>query len=135
MILIINTADNKRVFIGLFDKGKLVAKKQFQARYRQAEKLLPQINRLLESRSHRLKDIKGIAVVNGPGPFTALRIGVATANTLAWALKTPIAGIKLSEFKNIDDLVEVSEVKIKKARPGHIISPFYGQKPNITLRK
>jgi tRNA threonylcarbamoyl adenosine modification protein YeaZ len=135
MILIIHTADAKQVFIGLVDKGKLVAKKKFQAQYQQAEKLLPQIDKLLKTHNLKLKTLAGITVVNGPGPFTALRIGVVTANTLASVLKIPVAGIKLTEFKNIDELIKISEGKIKKTKKGTIIEPFYGKEPNITLKK
>ena len=135
MILIINTADQKKVFIGLVDKGELVAKKKFQAQYQQAEKLLVEIDKLLSKQTCKLASLQAIAVVNGPGPFTALRIGVVTANTLAWALKVPVVGIKLPEFKNIDELVKISEKKIKKAKVGAIVEPFYGKEPNITSKR
>lgn len=135
MILIINTADQKRVFIGLINKDKLVAKKEFVAQYQQAEKLLTEIDRLLANQVCKLASLQTIIVVNGPGPFTALRIGVVTANTLAWALNIPVAGIKLTEFKNLEELVEISKQKIKKTKIGAIAEPFYDQKPNITLKK
>jgi len=133
MILIINTADQKQVFIGLVNKGELVTKKQFQAQYQQAEKLLIEIDKLIKRSA--IRNLKGVVVVSGPGPFTALRIGVITANTLAWALNIPVAGIKLTEFKNINELVEISEEKIKKAKVGTIVEPFYGKEPNITRKK
>lgn len=141
MILIINTADVKQVFIGIINKGKLVAKKNFQAQYQQAEKLLVEIDKLIKQST--IRNLKGIIVVSGPGPFTALRIGVITANTLAWALKIPVAGVKLTEFKNVDELVEISESKIKKVKKaprlrsgqGNMVEPFYGKEPNITMKK
>lgn len=37
-----------------------------------------------------------IACVIGPGGFVSLRIGVTAANTLAWSLKLPLAGVHLS---------------------------------------
>jgi len=135
MILIINTADQKQVFIGLANKGKLVTKKKFQAQYQQAEKLLVEIDKLLKTQNSKLITLTGIVVVTGPGPFTALRIGVITANTLAWALKIPVTGIKLAEFENIDDLIKVSEERMKKANVGTIIEPFYGRESNITSKK
>lgn len=133
--LIIHTAAQKAVFICLVNQGIITAKKQFQAQYQQAEKLLVEIDKLFKTYSLKLITLKGIAVVTGPGPFTALRIGVATANTMAWALKIPVVGIKLIEFKDIKRLVEISEEKIKKTKAGSIIEPFYGKEPNITKKK
>ncbi len=166
MILVINTADTKKVFIALVQTGKLIVKREFLAQYRQAEKLLSAIDKLLASlrlsygkasgrsgqaksysprfacltarqagEAGKLKTLKGIVVVSGPGPFTALRIGVATANTLAWALNIPIVGYALDEFKDIQELAKIAENKIKKAKRGVIIEPFYGKEPNITLKR
>ena len=133
MILIINTADFEEVFLGLADKESFIAKIFFKAKYKQAEKLLVEIDKLLKA--NKLTKLKAIIVVNGPGPFTALRIGVVTANTMSWALKIPIVSIKLSEFKDIDDLLRIGYKKLAKTKPGKIIEPFYGKEPNITKNK
>lgn len=135
MILVINTADERKVFLGLLDRGKWLTRKEFLAQYQQAEKLLTEINKLLKKQACKLTDLQAILVINGPGPFTALRIGIVTANTLAWALKIPMVGIKLSEFKNFDELVKIAEKKVRKAKVGAIIEPFYGKEPNITVKK
>ena len=132
MILIINTADSEKIFIGLAKDGKLVVQKEFKAKYRQAEKLLPEIDRLTKKQASKLD---GIVVVSGQGPFTALRIGVIIANTLGWALRIPVVGIKLDEFNNVDDLIKKGLSKLEKIKPGNIIEPFYGKEPNITKKK
>ena len=144
MILIINTADVDKIEIGLADKQKLIAKKIIKAKYKQAEKLLPAVLDLFESVSSARRRppiagapsiLRGICVVAGPGSFSALRIGIATANALAWTLKIPVVGARKAEFKDFDELVNLASVKLKTAKAGNIVKPHYGKEPNITTAK
>jgi len=57
------------------------------------EKLFPTIQQLLHEAQVELRDIGGIAVGVGPGSFTGLRVGIAAALGLSFALQIPIAGI------------------------------------------
>lgn len=52
--------------------------------------LLSQLNGLLEERSLTVKDVSLIVIGQGPGSYTGLRVGFATARALAQALKIPI---------------------------------------------
>jgi tRNA threonylcarbamoyladenosine biosynthesis protein TsaB len=63
-----------------------------------SEKLLPTIDTLLEMTGERLATIAAVAVSRGPGSFTGLRIGVAAAKGLAFALKVPLFGIPTLEL-------------------------------------
>ena len=62
--------------------------------------VMPTIETMLQRCGKTLNDIHSIACVTGPGGFTSIRTGVATANALAYALKIPIAGIHLSNLWN-----------------------------------
>ena len=135
MILFINAADGKNIFIALAQGDSVIINKTVQAQYKQAEKLLPEIDKLLRLSKKKLNQLKGIVVVTGPGPFTALRIGIITANTLSWALKIPIVGLKLTEFDDNTDLITKGAIKFKKSSSKNIIMPFYGKEPNITKKK
>lgn len=55
--------------------------------------LMPMIAQLLNEAEISKNDITHIAVSKGPGSFTGLRIGAATAKGLSQALHIPIAGI------------------------------------------
>lgn len=59
---------------------------------RQSELLPASIEALLSRAGATLKDLEGIAVGLGPGSFTGLRIGVATAKALAYATGLEVAG-------------------------------------------
>jgi tRNA threonylcarbamoyladenosine biosynthesis protein TsaB len=66
-------------------------------RPRHATKLMPLIAELLERESTSWAEIDRIAVGTGPGTFTGLRIGIATARALGQARRIPLVGISTLE--------------------------------------
>ena len=124
MILSINTTNRDKIKIALKEGKRILARKEFEARYSQAEKLLPEIKKMLGKKKIKLSAISGIEVVNESGPetgFTALRIGVVTANALGYGLGVPIRGSVKEKRKGIKPL------------KFNIIKPAYSKEPNITL--
>lgn len=133
MILIIDTSSDNEMTISLIkNDGQLISEKTVEASHKQAEKLLPEIDNLFVKNKITLKDLIGVIVVSGPGGFTSLRVGVITANTLCYALKISMVGIKLSEFDSFDELVKVGLKRLKKVKVGEPVLPFYGRQPHIT---
>ena len=59
----------------------------------QGEKTTQLINQLLETSGHVPADVTDVIVGVGPGPFTGLRVGIATAQAFAFALNVPAIGI------------------------------------------
>lgn len=107
--------------IGLQDgKGDFVAKNNIKTDYDHAEKLMPAIIKLLNSKKINLKDIAKIKIADSGGSFTSLRIGVVTANALGYALGVPVLGEKGNARKFGDS---------------GIIEPIYDREPNITIKK
>jgi tRNA threonylcarbamoyladenosine biosynthesis protein TsaB len=62
-----------------------------------AKTLAPAIQKLLAQDGLTPKDLHAIAVVQGPGSFTGLRVGIATAKVMAYALQIPILAIDTLE--------------------------------------
>ena len=58
----------------------------------QAEMLIPIIDTLVQKGGWCMSDIDRIAVTTGPGSFTGVRIGLATARSLGLALDIPVFG-------------------------------------------
>jgi tRNA threonylcarbamoyladenosine biosynthesis protein TsaB len=97
VILALDTATSLAcVALGTPD-GRLVAEDAWTAGYRHGEELLPRTDALLRATGLALTDLGGIVVGTGPGAFTGMRVGIATAKGLAWGLHIPIAGIPTGE--------------------------------------
>lgn len=60
---------------------------------RQAEELMPAVDHVCRTTGHRPQDFDVVAVNRGPGRFTGLRVGVATANALRFATGVPVVGV------------------------------------------
>jgi len=58
---------------------------------------MPMIKEILDQNNIKPKDLNEIEVVNGPGSFTGVRIGVTIAKTLAYTLNIPIKSISSLE--------------------------------------
>lgn len=65
--------------------GQLVAQNYQNSGLTHSRTLLPMVQSMLDTCGAKLSDVDVIAVAAGPGSFTGLRIGVATAKGLAWA--------------------------------------------------
>ena len=94
--LAINTAsatESLALFSKRKSKDKLLAETSWKGNRDETQKLLPQIMKLLKKARLKLNEVERIIVVRGPGPFSALRIGVTVANILAVTLNAELFSI------------------------------------------
>jgi|SRR3989339_1268906 len=134
MYLFIDTADLQNLTVALIEKGQILIQKTISAKYQQVEKLLPTIDQILKKTKISIKKIQGIVVVSGPGPFTAIRIGIATANALAFSLNVPVISFLKDDFNSLEDLAKkLIETKLAK-NISQLAVPAYGKEPNITIK-
>ena len=96
-LLAIDTATATIVVAAGTTNGELLADESFEGRYRHSQELLPAIVRLTERGGLSLPGLAGVVAGTGPGAFTGLRVGLATAKTLAHELGRPIVGISSAE--------------------------------------
>ncbi len=83
--------------IAASDGTRLVAEHVLDPEQRSAQSLAPGIHVLLTAIGWRATDVDLVAVTIGPGSFTGLRVGVATAKTLAYALDARCIGVNTLE--------------------------------------
>jgi len=134
MILFINTSKIDLIEVKLIAENKIIGQAEHHEDYKQAELLLGIIDKLIKS----VKSLKYLAVVSGPGAFSALRLGVATANALACVLKVPIIELSVAQATGEQKLIESINKKIarltdKRQKDFKPVVPKYGKEPNITV--
>ncbi|MBT3181820.1 MAG: tRNA (adenosine(37)-N6)-threonylcarbamoyltransferase complex dimerization subunit type 1 TsaB [Deltaproteobacteria bacterium] len=89
-------------------------------------KLLETIDTLFQQSNWKLKDIEGVAVAVGPGSFTGLRIGLATAKGIALSLGIPIVGVSSLKSLSINGSdAEKSILTLIDARRGELYAALW----------
>jgi len=83
--------------IALAAEGRVLAASALEERAWHARELLKRIDRLLRDGGLGPGDLSGIGVAVGPGSFTGVRIGMATAKGLAYALRIGLRGLSTLE--------------------------------------
>lgn len=78
--------------LGLGEDGQLVAESFLHTNKTHSERLIPMLDQLLGAAAWKLQDLELIGVVRGPGSFTGIRIGIASAQGLAEVLHVPLMG-------------------------------------------
>jgi tRNA threonylcarbamoyl adenosine modification protein YeaZ len=96
-ILAIDTATTRIVVATGTPDGRIDGLTTWSAGYRHGETLLPSIGRILGENNVRRSRLVGVIVGTGPGAFTGLRVGLATAKGLAHGLGIPLAGVATGE--------------------------------------
>ena len=88
MILFIDTHD-ELITIALKTKDNLYIKTQ-ESEYSHSIYTMPMIAAIFDENNLDITDLEKIIVVNGPGSFTGIRIGLSSAKTIAYALNIKI---------------------------------------------
>jgi tRNA threonylcarbamoyl adenosine modification protein YeaZ len=95
-ILAIDTATSRAMIASGSPDGVIDGLTTWLVGYRHGETLLPTIGRFLGEQNLRRSRLVGIVVGTGPGAFTGLRVGLATAKGLAHGLAIPLVGVPTS---------------------------------------
>lgn len=116
MVLTIDTTLDNDIEVTLTSDNFRLAKR-VQASRQQAEKLLPLIEKIMIAAKISWPQIEEIRVQDQGGSFTSLRIGILTANALAFALGVPVTAF--------------SQSPTFKFPGGQVVKPLYQSEPNI----
>ena len=132
-ILNIETA-TKNCSVALAKNGKTIALREIaEEGYSHAEKLHVFIEELISESKITFKNINAIAVSQGPGSYTGLRIGVSSAKGLCYALNIPL--IAIDTLQSLAAQITISEgtiVPMIDARRMEVFSASYDKNLKTT---
>lgn len=149
LTLAINTASQESA-LALIQDDKILGETSWNSHANESTKVLPGLQKLLKDADKKWEDLTHIFVIEGPGAYTSLRVGITIANSLAWTLKIPMLAadvFKLWEHRlGEPDRVEPHCVAIAAGRERYQVKgdttrytleelqerevPLYGELPN-----
>jgi tRNA threonylcarbamoyladenosine biosynthesis protein TsaB len=83
--------------VAIVEDQKLRGERRWKAEKGHAERLIEELDSLLEKLSISMKALDGFAVTIGPGSFSGLRVGLATVKGLAMATQRPVIPVSTLE--------------------------------------
>jgi len=83
--------------VALWREGKIIAHRYTALSKGHAELLVPMIEEVQNEAGFAFDDLDALAVTVGPGTFTGLRVGLATARGIAMASRKPLIGVTTLE--------------------------------------
>ena len=122
--------------LGIFDsRGKKYALHDIRSKKRLTSgALIRSLYTLSGALRMSKRPVNGIIVERGPGGFSAIRLGVVTANALSYAIGIPCLGIS-SSGPDISIGAVKEAIHILSTSYASVVTPFYGSEPSITLRR
>ena len=79
--------------IGLINDDRILADFSWEAMDNSLQKIILNIDSVLENQGFALADVEGLAVGIGPGSWTGVRVGVTVGKVIAYAANKPICGV------------------------------------------
>lgn len=84
--------------LSLWDQGAIIGEWLVSGGLTHSARLMPALDFLLKEAGWDIEDLDLVAVASGPGSFTGLRIGMATAKGLAQGLEIDLIGVPTLKF-------------------------------------
>jgi len=122
--------------LALIDEEKLISEYTLNMKTTHSSRLMPALDWILKDASLDKNQINGIAISIGPGSFTGLRIGLATAKGLAMGLNIPLVTVPtLDALANNATYSPYQICPVLDARKKEVYFAFYRYADNILTRE
>ena len=126
----------KAASAAVFEDDKLLGLTVENSGLTHSRTLLPMAEGLLRNLDKSVRDLGVVAVAHGPGSFTGLRIGMAEAKGLCWALEIPAIGVSTLEAMAYGgpDREGANLCCVMDARRGQVYNALFTVKNGVPVR-
>ena len=123
-ILYIDTSSSY-LYTAISENNTLLCEIKKEFGHSLSEEALPEIVSMFENNKLSASDVDKIIVVDGPGSFTGIRIGITIAKVYAWSLNIPITTITSLEAMSLSSDTNKIHVPMIDARRQYVFSAIY----------
>lgn len=123
-ILYIDTSSSY-LYSGIVEDNKLISEIKEEFGQSLSEVALPKIVSMFKKNEIEPNQIDKIIVVNGPGSFTGIRIGITIAKVYSWSLNIPITTITSLEAMMLSSKNNTYKVPVIDARRQYVFAAIY----------
>ena len=113
------------LYSAIADDSKLICEVKKDLGHTLSEEALPEIVEMFRKNNITPKEINKIIVVDGPGSFTGIRIGITIAKVYAWSLNIPITTISALEAMALSLNDKSYRVPVLDARRDYVFAAIY----------
>lgn len=107
MLSLILDSANKELGVALAQDGTLLDEIRYEARQRQSELMIPEIENIFKKNHVNPKDVGEILVTVGPGSYTGVRIALTIAKVYGYAINIPVYA-----FSSLEVLADLEKPSI-----------------------
>ena len=122
------------LYTAIVENNKLISEIKEEFGQSLSEVALPKIASMFEKTNLEAKDIDKIIVVDGPGSFTGIRIGITIAKVYSWSLNIPITTITSLEAMSLSSETAKYHVPAIDARRGYVFAAIYDKNNRQILK-
>lgn len=113
------------LYTAIVEDNKLLSEVKEEFGQSLSEVALPKIVSLFTENNIKPEQIDKIIVVNGPGSFTGIRIGITIAKVYSWSLNIPITTITSLEAMMLSTESNTYKVPVIDARRQYVFGAIY----------
>ena len=124
----------KSASVAIFKNERMIYCAQLPTEVRSAQSLAPGLKQALTQTGLEPTQIGLVAVAQGPGSFTGLRVGVVSAKTFAWAVNADIIGVDSMEICANQAPLDVNKISVAfDCQRGQVIYQDFDRSPDGTF--